>query len=67
VLIAPQWIDDMSWVEATVSVGMSRQAIQDAPVYDPAVRLSHDHEIGIHQHYGLPGYWEHELPRAANV
>ncbi len=67
VLIAPQWISDMSWVEATVSVGMSRQAIQDAPAYDPAVPLSHDHEIGIHKHYGLPGYWEHEMASATNI
>jgi hypothetical protein len=67
VLIAPQWIDDMSWVESTVSLNLSRQTIQDAPAYDPAAPLSHEQEAGIHEHYGLPAYWASETPRPAHT
>ncbi len=58
VLIAPQWIQDVSWSDATVSVNLTRQAVQDAPPYDSAVHLDRDKEISIHQHYGCKGYWE---------
>ena len=34
VLIAPQWIKDVSWSEATLSVDLTRQAVKDACPYD---------------------------------
>jgi hypothetical protein len=57
VLIAPQWIDDVSWFDCKVSVDLSRQAVQDAPRYDAAQSLNRIQEMGVHQHYGRPGYW----------
>ncbi len=58
VLIASQWIDDISWLEATVSVDVKRQVVKDAPVYDPAVPFEREQEQRLLQHYGRPGYWE---------
>lgn len=58
VLIAPQWIRDVSWSDSTVSVNLTRQAVQDAPPYDSAALLGRDKEISIHQHYERKGYWE---------
>ena len=63
VLIAPQWIEDVSWSDATVSVNLTRQAVQDAPPYDSAAPLDRKLEVGIHEHYGRPGYWEDEVKR----
>ncbi len=60
VLIAPQWIQDVSWPDAKVSVNLTRQAVKDAPPYDPTVPLDRSQEIGIHKHYGRPGYWVDE-------
>ena len=57
VLIAPQWITAVRWLDATVSVNLTRQAVKDAPPYDPAVQLDRYQEIGIHKHYGRRGYW----------
>lgn len=57
VLIAPQWIQDVSWPDARVSVNLTRQAVKDAPAYDPAVTLDRKQESGIYKHYGRPGYW----------
>jgi len=58
VLIAPQWIQDVSWPDAKVSVNLTRQAVKDAPAYDAAAQLDRKQESGIYEHYGRPGYWE---------
>lgn len=58
VLIAPQWIQDVSWSDAKVSVNLTRQAVKDAPAYDAAAQLDRKQESGIYEHYGRPGYWE---------
>ena len=57
VLIAPQWIKDVSWSEAKVSVDLTRQAVKDAPPYDPAAQLDRQPEQGIDEHRGRPGHW----------
>jgi hypothetical protein len=61
VLIAPQWIHDLSWFAATVSVNLTRQAVKDAPPYDSAVALDRNQEIGLHKHYKGAGYWADEV------
>jgi hypothetical protein len=61
VLIAPKWIQDINWVETTVSVALSQQAVKDAPPYDPATPLSRDEEISLHNHHGRAGYWADEV------
>lgn len=58
VLIPPQWIQDVSWSDAKVSVNLTRQAVKDAPAYDAAAQLDRKQEAGIYEHYGRPGYWE---------
>lgn len=58
VLIAPEWIEEVRWSDSTVSVNLTRQAVQDAPLYDSAALLDRDKEISIHQHYQRKGYWE---------
>jgi len=57
VLIAPRWIQDISWPDATVSVNMTQQAVKDAPLYDSAVPLNRDQEMGLYEHHGRAGYW----------
>lgn len=57
VVIAPEWIEDVSWLEATVSVDLSRQAVKHAPAYDPDAPPDREQEIDIYQHYARPGYW----------
>jgi PRC-barrel domain len=60
VLIAPQWIENVSYRDATVSVRLTQQAVKDAPPYDPAVKLDRQQEVEIHKHYGHRGYWAGE-------
>jgi hypothetical protein len=60
VLIAPEWIEAVSWTESTLSLDLTRQAIKNSPPYDPKASLSREHETGIHAHYGRAGYWPRE-------
>jgi hypothetical protein len=57
VLIAPYWIDAVNWDEASLSVGLTRQAVKDSPAYDASVPLDREHEMRLYQHYGRVGYW----------
>ena len=57
VLVSPQWVDEVSWADSKVSVGLTRQAVQEAPPYDPAVPVDRALEEAIYDHYGRPGYW----------
>ena len=61
VLIAPKWIQHVSWSEHMVSVNLSRQAIKEAPPYDAAATLDRNWEISLHNHYKRAGYWADEV------
>lgn len=63
VVIAPQWIKDVSWSDATVSVNVTRQAVKDAPPYDAAAQLDRQRETALHEHYDRRGYWIDESKR----
>jgi len=52
VLIAPAWIERVSWADREVSVIVSREAVRTAPAYDPAVGIGPDDEIRVFEHYG---------------
>ncbi len=57
VLVAAQWIDQVNWSDSKVSVNMTRQAIKDAPAYEPAAPLDRARETSLHEHHGRIGYW----------
>lgn len=57
VLVAPQWIDDISWLEATVSVSLRRRAVKAAPLYDPAAPPDREQEQHLYRHHGRVSYW----------
>jgi uncharacterized protein YrrD len=58
VLIAPPWIQDVSWSDSTVAISLTRQAVQDAPQYDAALPLDRSLEADLYEHYGRPSYWQ---------
>jgi uncharacterized protein YrrD len=57
VLVAPQWIQEVSWIDKIVSVGLTRNAIQAAPAWDSAIPPDRAQEIDIYKHYDRTGYW----------
>ncbi len=60
VLIAPQWIERVSWSESKVFINLSREAIKQSPQYTEALLLTRDYETRLHGHYRLQGYWVDE-------
>lgn len=61
VLIAPQWIEGVSWKDRKVSVSLTRDAVKGSPPYVLGSRLGRDEEARIYDHYGRPGYWAREV------
>lgn len=56
VLLAPQWISDVSWPDAVVNVEMTRQAIESSPPWDASLP-TREQEMGLYAHYDRSGYW----------
>jgi hypothetical protein len=61
VLLAPEWICELSWPDATISVSVSRQAVKSAPVYDASAPLSREQESRLFEHHGRAAYWAGEV------
>ena len=61
VLIAPDWIADVGWAAAMVSIDLSRAQIQSAPPYDPDAEPNRAMETGLYRHYGRSAYWPHPV------
>ena len=57
VLIAPQWIQGISWSDSKVSVKLTRNAIEGAPAYEAGAPLDRVQEALLYEHYGHPVYW----------
>lgn len=57
VLVAPQWIRQVSWIDESAKVDLSRESVRGAPVHDSTAELNRQHEAGLYEHHGRPGYW----------
>ena len=74
VLVAPRWVDQVSWPEQQVHVAMSREAVKNSPDWNGTAAVDREYEARLYSHYGQPVYWgrqEHtpdctsdETPRA---
>ena len=65
VLLSPEWIEDVSWLESIVTIDLDRETIKSAPAYDPDASLARDAEGAIYGHYGREVYWSRSPGRAA--
>jgi hypothetical protein len=67
VLIAPEWIENVSWHGATVCVNVTRQAVKDAPPFDSTADLDRRREISLYEHHRRPGYWAADEKRETSL
>ena len=58
VLLAPDWIERISYERSEIFVNLPRTAIKQAPEYDDAAPLSRAYEQRLHDHYGREQYWD---------
>jgi hypothetical protein len=54
--ISPQWITLVDWAEKLVTVDVTRDTVQRAPEYDPALDYSRAREAGLDRHSQRPRY-----------
>ena len=52
VLLQMMRIDHISWVDRSVAVMLTRQAIESAPAYDPSKLITPSYEVQLFKHYG---------------
>jgi hypothetical protein len=57
VLVAPQWIERVSWIESKVFVNLTCETIRQSPEYKEESLLTRDYETELHRHYDRQGYW----------
>ena len=57
VLVAVRWIHGVRWMDHTVTVALTCQAVKDSPAYDPERALDREQEAALFEHYGKAGYW----------
>ena len=57
VLISPEWIREVSWAQSRVVVALTRDALRNAPEYDPSRPIDREYEGRLYAHYGRPRYW----------
>jgi uncharacterized protein YrrD len=67
VLIAPQWIERVSWSESKVFVNLNRESIKQSPEYTKESLVTRDYETELHRHYKSQGYWVDELAAREKV
>ncbi len=58
VLIAPDWIEAVSWPESKVSVGLTQAQVKESPTYDPSMLVNRKYEEQLYDYYGRPTYWD---------
>jgi uncharacterized protein YrrD len=68
VLVASEWIASVDWALSTVTTALTRQAIKEAPTFDPELLLDASGEQSLYSHYGRPVYREDAVrARVANA
>jgi hypothetical protein len=60
VLVAPQWIQRVSWQESKVFVDLTRETIKSAPEFVRGESIDRVFEGRLYRHYNRPVYWAHE-------
>ena len=57
VLVASQWIENVTWAESKVYVELSRESIKNSPEFDPSAPVNREYEEKLYDYYGRPKYW----------
>jgi hypothetical protein len=57
VLVFPEWIEEVDWVNRTVKVNLARERIESSPEYEGPAQVDREYEARLFAHYRLPEYW----------
>jgi uncharacterized protein YrrD len=65
VLIAPPWIQRISWEDAKVHVDLEQETLRHAPEYNRHMPINRPYETELFEYYGRKAYWLKEQRAAA--
>jgi hypothetical protein len=60
VLLAPQWIEKVSWRESKVVADLPHDTIQGAPEYDDSKPITREYEQSLYGYYQRESYWTND-------
>ncbi len=58
VLVSPEWINMISFLQREVYVNVTKEVIRNAPEYDPDLPVDRALEGKLYEHHGYHAYWE---------
>lgn len=57
VLVSPEWITDISWVESKLFLNISQADVRNSPEFNPSAPVNREYEMRLYDYYGRPRYW----------
>jgi hypothetical protein len=58
ILLAPQWVYSVDWLNQAVNVGLADDIVRNSPDYNPREPINRDYETALHDYHGRPYYWD---------
>jgi len=58
VLLSPEWVESVNWMDRKVGVLVTTQEVKDSPKYDPSAPVNREYEVRLYDFYGRPKYWQ---------
>ncbi len=58
VLLPPQWLKSVQWVDRKVQVDLDATSIKNCPEYDATQPFKRSHEINLYEHYARDRDWK---------
>jgi hypothetical protein len=58
VVVGTDWIRGVSWDDGVVEVDVTRDAVRNAPRWEPSAPFGRDAETRLYAHHGRPAYWD---------
>lgn len=63
VVVGVDWFTEVSWDTRTVGVSLTRDAVRNAPEWQPERPVDRAWETRLYRHHGREGYWERPADR----
>lgn len=56
-LISVSWVEQINWAVTKIDVGLTIEAIENSPEFDPSTPVNREYETRLYDYYGRPYYW----------
>jgi len=58
VLVASDWLEEISWAESRIRVDIKKQSVIDSPEYNEGQSITREIENSFYEMFAKPKYWE---------